>query len=135
MLDRRQNFYLFNQAHDAAVSKLSWAHPEFGPIIASSSFDRTVKVWERSSTFNRVRTRSQQNEGGNAAQPPSSSGSSNSRWTEIAVFLEAKGTVRAVEFAPHHFGLKLVSSRSSHFVTFYSLSTWNCLTSKPNSIS
>jgi nucleoporin SEH1 len=27
---------------------------------------------------------------------------------ERAVLVDARGTVRAVEFAPHHFGLKLV---------------------------
>jgi hypothetical protein len=33
---------------------------------------------------------------------------STSRWLEMALLTEARGTVRAVEFAPHHFGLKLV---------------------------
>lgn len=42
-------------------------------------------------------------------QPPTQpSGSVNSRWAERVVLSDAKGTVRAVEFAPHHFGLKLV---------------------------
>jgi len=40
------------QAHGAAVTKLSWAHPEFGSVLASSSFDRVVKVWEEISTEN-----------------------------------------------------------------------------------
>lgn len=39
-----------------------------------------------------------------AADQPSAS-----RWVERAVLYDAKGTVRAVEFAPHHFGLKFVS--------------------------
>ena len=30
------------------------------------------------------------------------------RWVERAVLADAKGTVRAVEFAPHQLGLKLV---------------------------
>jgi len=85
------------------VSKLSWAHPEFGPIIASSSYDRTVKVWERKSAVNA--NQSQQKNSNDGSTP---SGASNSPWDEIVVFLEAKGTVRDVEFAPHHFGLKLV---------------------------
>lgn len=37
-----------------------------------------------------------------------SGGSSSSRWVERVVLLDARGTVRSVEFAPHHFGLKLV---------------------------
>lgn len=76
------------QAHDAAVTKLSWAHPEFG-VLASSSFDRTVKIWEEIPADN-------------ADQPQTNGGSAvasgpGTRWTE-----------RAVEFAPHQFGLKFV---------------------------
>ena len=44
----------------------------------------------------------------NGTQPVSSVLSS--RWAERAILLDARGTVRAVEFAPHHFGLKLVCS-------------------------
>ncbi|TRM59024.1 WD40-repeat-containing domain protein [Schizophyllum amplum] len=35
------------KAHAAAVAKLSWAHPEFGSIIASASYDHSVKIWEQ----------------------------------------------------------------------------------------
>ncbi|KAF9022977.1 WD40 repeat-like protein [Hymenopellis radicata] len=86
------------KAHDAAVSKLSWAHPEFGSIIASASFDRTVKVWEQllSSTANHA-----------------------GRWVEKAVLHEARGTVRGVEFAPHHFGLKLASISTDNHLRVY----------------
>lgn len=85
------------QAHDAAITKVSWAHPEFGTILASSSFDRTVKVWEQTSYTDPE------------PQMNGASGSSTaSRWVERTVLVDAKGTVRAVEFAPHHFGLKLV---------------------------
>ncbi|THV07141.1 WD40 repeat-like protein [Dendrothele bispora CBS 962.96] len=111
------------KAHDAAVSRVSWAHPEFGTIIASSSFDRTVKIWEHSP---------------DAAQPPTVNGNgstsqsqpSSSQWVERAVFLDARGTVRAVEFAPRHFGLKLATISTDNFLRIYecleqpSLATW-----------
>jgi len=92
------------QAHDAAVTKLSWAHPEFGSVVASSSFDRTVKIWEEIPADN-------------ADQPQTNGGSAvasgpGTRWVERAVLADAKGSVRALEFAPHQFGLKLV--RASH---------------------
>lgn len=82
------------------MSKLSWAHPEFGSILASSSFDRTVKIWEQ--------TYSEPESQANGARNQNAS-----RWIERAVLVDAKGTVRSVEFAPRHFGLKLVSSTSS----------------------
>ncbi|KAJ7753822.1 WD40-repeat-containing domain protein [Mycena metata] len=114
------------KAHDAAVSKISWAHPEFGTIIASSSFDRTVKVWEQTPS-NGLPDTQQVNGHASQSQTP---GPSTSRWIERAVLPEARGTVRAVEFAPHHFGLKLASISSDNHLRIYecleqpSLTTW-----------
>ncbi|KAJ8522101.1 hypothetical protein ONZ45_g1325 [Pleurotus djamor] len=112
------------KAHDAAVSKVSWAHPEFGSIIASSSFDRTVKIWEQVVDTTNGEPKSAIN--GNS----STSGASTTRWLERAVLHEARGTVRAVEFAPHHFGLKVATIASDNYLRIYecleqpSLITW-----------
>ncbi|KAJ3492262.1 hypothetical protein NLI96_g113 [Meripilus lineatus] len=109
------------KAHDAAISKVSWAHPEFGTIIASASFDRTVKVWEQTSYVE-----IEQPQVNGASGGPSTS----SRWTERAILPEAKGTVRSVEFAPQHFGLKLATISSDNHLRVYecieqpSLQTW-----------
>jgi nucleoporin SEH1 len=102
------------QAHGAAVTKLSWAHPEFGSVLASSSFDRTVKVWEEIPAENTDQP--QPNGASTAANGP------GTRWVERAVLVDAKGTVRAVEFAPHQLGLKLVRAlrRSPSCVLFTS---------------
>jgi len=86
------------------VTKLSWAHPEFGSVLASSSFDRTVKIWEETPADN---TEQPQTNGSSAA-----ASGPGTRWVNRAVLADAKGSVRGVEFAPHQFGLKLV--RSSH---------------------
>ncbi|KAI0040351.1 WD40 repeat-like protein [Auriscalpium vulgare] len=99
------------KAHDAAVSKIAWAHPEFGSVIASSSFDRTVKIWEETPA--------------DADQPQvngATASASSSRWVERAVTADAKGSVRGVEFAPHRFGLKLATISSDN-----SLRTYECL--------
>ncbi|KAI0642819.1 WD40-repeat-containing domain protein [Trametes meyenii] len=110
------------KAHDAAVSKLSWAHPEFGTILATASFDRTVKVWEHVPAADAD---------GSAPLNGASAGSSSAtRWVERAMLVDAKGTVRAVEFAPHHFGLKLATISSDNYLRVYecleqpSLATW-----------
>ena len=84
------------RGHNAPIAKLSWAHPEFGTIIASAGYDRTVKIWEQSSL----------------APPNEDTTSPTSRWIERAVLLEARGSVRSVEFAPRHFGFKLVIKSS-----------------------
>ena len=88
------------------MSKLSWAHPEFGSIIASSSFDRTVKIWEQAYP---VRQAEAQPLGVNGSSGSAQAPPSNSRWVERAVLTDSRGTIRSIEFAPHHFGLKLVS--------------------------
>lgn len=82
------------------MTKLSWAHPEFGSVLASSSFDRTVKIWEEIPAD--YADQPQANGGSAVASGP------GTRWNERAVLADAKGSVRAVEFAPHQFGLKLV---------------------------
>ncbi|OBZ78097.1 Nucleoporin seh1 [Grifola frondosa] len=107
------------KAHDAAISKVSWAHPEFGSVLASASFDRTVKVWEQTATADV-----------DLSQMNGTVGPSNSRWVERAMLVDAKGTVRAVEFAPQQFGLKLATISSDNHLRVYecleqpSLSTW-----------
>lgn len=114
------------KAHDATVSELSWAHPEFGTILASASFDRTVKIWEQTSFASAADS---QPNGASSGSPQATSGGS-SRWVERAVLVDARGTVRAVEFAPHHFGLKLATVSSDNHVRIYecleqsSLATW-----------
>ncbi|KAG6907680.1 hypothetical protein DXG01_007783 [Tephrocybe rancida] len=50
---------------------------------------------------------------GNGSGASSQSQPSTSRWAERTVLTDARGTVRAVEFAPHHFGLKLQATIAS----------------------
>ena len=89
-------------AHTASVTSIDWYLPE-GTDEASSSLgwivsgglDRTVKVWEQASYSD------------SDSLP---NGTSGARWVERACLIDAKGTVRGVEFAPHEFGLKIVST-------------------------
>ena len=34
------------KAHSGSVWKVTWAHPEFGQVLATCSFDRMVTIWE-----------------------------------------------------------------------------------------
>lgn len=38
--------FSFPQTHSGSVWRVTWAHPEFGQVLASCSFDRTAAVWE-----------------------------------------------------------------------------------------
>ncbi|KAG1859190.1 WD40-repeat-containing domain protein [Suillus tomentosus] len=91
------------------------SHPEFGTILASASFDRTVKIWEQTSF---------------ASTTDSQTNGAGAGWVERAVLVDARGTIRAVEFAPHHFGLKLATVSFDNHVCIHecleqsSLATW-----------
>ena len=37
------------QTHSGSVWRVTWAHPEYGQVLATCSFDRTVCVWEEQS--------------------------------------------------------------------------------------
>lgn len=80
------------QAHDAPLLRLSFAHPLHGSLIASCSHDRTVRIWEEPSAST------------------SNGGNREGRWLEKGILTGAKGSVRAVEFAPPSpaFGLRVV---------------------------
>lgn len=105
----RTNVRFSMKAHDAAISKLAWAHPEFGTIIASCSFDRTVKIWEQLSPGGQQDVNVSSGTATGIVPTQGQQAGSTPRWVERAVLHDARGTVRAVEFAPHRLGLKLVS--------------------------
>jgi nucleoporin SEH1 len=91
-LDTTTSTWVLNdswKAHDGSVIKLSWAHPEFctSKILASCSFDRTVKIWQE--------------------QPDELHGSGR-RWMKLATLaIESFSPIYDVQFAPSHLGLKL----------------------------
>lgn len=80
--------------------KLAWAHPEFGQIIASCSFDRTVVIWEETEgkvKDLRVVLTMRVDEKG------------NKKWSQRATLVDSRDSVSDIKFAPRHVGLKLVS--------------------------
>jgi nucleoporin SEH1 len=106
-------FLTYHQAHEAPVLHLSFAHPVHGTLLASSSHDRTVRIWE---------------------EVPSSStiAPGAARWVEKGTLTGAKGGVRGVQFAPPNpaFGLRVASIASDSHLRVHSsldpdLSDWS----------
>lgn len=85
------------QAHRGSVTMLSWGHPEFGNLLATSGADHEAKIWEE-------RT--------NAS-------TAASRWTAKTQLTEARKAVSCLEFAPRHFGLKLATGSADGCVRIY----------------
>jgi nucleoporin SEH1 len=75
------------KAHDAAILKVSWSHPEYGKVLASCGMDKTVRIWQENSSEKKGNGR---------------------RWVEKCRMVEARGPVQDVQFAPQFLGLKIV---------------------------
>jgi len=86
------------EGHSGPVWKVAWAHPEFGQVIASCSYDRSVRIWE------------EQMGGG---------GSATSRWQLAATLVDSRESVIDVKFAPRHLGLKFATCSVDGFVRIY----------------
>ncbi|EGW33001.1 uncharacterized protein SPAPADRAFT_136514 [Spathaspora passalidarum NRRL Y-27907] len=121
-LDSTTSSWVLNdswKAHDSSIVRVSWAHPEFSSskILASCSFDRTVKIWQE--------------------QPDELHGSGR-RWTKLATLaIESYAPIYDVVFAPNHLGLKLGCVGSDGIFRIYEslepsdLSQWALTTEIP----
>ena len=76
------------KAHDSSIVAIDWASPEFGRIIASASYDKTLKIWEEN---------------------PDQEECSGKRWSQLCVLNDSQGALYDVKFAPPHLGLKLAT--------------------------
>lgn len=76
------------KAHDSSIVAIDWASPEFGRIIASVSYDKTLKIWEEN---------------------PDQEECSGRRWNQLCILNDSQGALYDVKFAPPHLGLKLAS--------------------------
>ncbi|CED82409.1 Nuclear pore complex component (sc Seh1) [Phaffia rhodozyma] len=88
------------KAHDAPIARVAWSHPEHGSLIASCSFDRTVRIFEENSDELKS--------------------SNNKRWSMVAKLSEARGSVRDLAFGPSELGLRLATISSDSYLRLYS---------------
>lgn len=79
------------RGHEGPVWQLCWAHPSFGNLIASCSYDRKVIIW-----------REVQNAG---------------EWEKYYEYSGHDSSVNAIDWAPKEFGLQLVCGSSDGAVS------------------
>ena len=77
------------QTHSGSVWRVTWAHPEYGQVVATCSFDRTAAVWEEMVGETRM-------------------DGQNRSWIKRASLVDSRTAVTDVKFAPKHMGLQLV---------------------------
>lgn len=79
--------------HEGPVWIIAWAHPRFGSVLASASYDRRVIVWKEC------------NEGASGRQ-----------WRPVHLISAHTGSVNSVAWAPQEYGALLASASSDGFV-------------------
>ena len=137
------------EAHRGPVWKLAWAHPQFGHLIASASFDRTVGIWEEQEGFlqqvggndasgsggggggggsSGAGDASAAGGGGGAGAGDDSSGGGSSggiaverqlKWIKKAELCDHRDSVQDVQWAPHRAGLMLATASADKHVRVY----------------
>ncbi|RVW23913.1 Protein transport protein SEC13-like B [Vitis vinifera] len=83
--------------HQGPVWQVVWAHPKFGSILASCSYDGRVIIWKEGN----------QNE-----------------WTQAHVFSDHKSSVNSIAWAPHELGLCLACGSSDGISLSSLLVSW-----------
>ena len=96
------------KAHLSAVTSLSWGHPEFGQLLATSGNDGFATIWEE---------RSEGTATGFVDQPTNSSAAT--RWTERARLTDARKSLSCVKFAPRHLRLQVATGSADGMVRIY----------------
>jgi len=84
--------------HEGPVWMVTWAHPRFGRVLASASFDQKAIIWKES----------------------------GNKWSPVHVVAIHQGSVNAVSWAPDEFGPLLASASSDGTVavTLYKDGCW-----------
>ncbi|OWB82123.1 hypothetical protein B5S33_g745 [[Candida] boidinii] len=86
------------KAHDSSIVKIAFASPQFGHILVSVSYDRTLKVWEEN--FDEQV-------------------GSQRRWKKLATISDSRYPLYDVAFAPSHLGLRVGTIGSDGILRIY----------------
>jgi len=80
------------KGHDGPVWQVAWAHPKFGNILASCSYDRRVCIWKEDNPGN---------------------------WAKIFEDANHEASVNSVSFAPHTLGLILAAGSADGSISIF----------------
>ncbi|GJQ09921.1 hypothetical protein GpartN1_g1712.t1 [Galdieria partita] len=77
------------RGHEGPVWQVAWAHPKFGNILASCSYDGTVVLWIEESP---------------------------GTWSQLFRYEQRRASINSVAFAPHEYGLSFACASSDGYV-------------------
>ncbi|CAG9861588.1 unnamed protein product [Phyllotreta striolata] len=90
------------KAHSGSVWKVTWAHPEFGQVLATSSFDRTAAVWEEI-----------------VGELPGPGERGTRHWVRRTNLVDSRTSVTDVKFGPKSQGLQLATCSAEGTIRIY----------------
>lgn len=93
------------KGHDAAVWCVSWAHPKYGSILASSSYDGRVLIWRENASA------------GAAPGGPSNANFSSANWSIVFTHAQHTASVNLLSWSPHDCGCLLACASSDGMVS------------------
>lgn len=99
------------KVHSGSVWKINWAHPEFGQILGTCSFDRTAIIWEeisRNHFFQHVYKLRYVLHGSVSETSNASGHKSQKHWIKRCSLVDSRSNVTDIKFAPKHLGLIVV---------------------------
>ncbi|KAL5212131.1 hypothetical protein ABZP36_022978 [Zizania latifolia] len=79
--------------HQGPVWQVAWAHPKYGSMLASCSYDGRVIIWKE--------------------------GSKPDEWAQAHTFIEHKSSVNSIAWAPHELGLCLACGSSDGNISVF----------------
>ena len=97
--------YKWNSNHAGAIFRIRWANPEFGSILATCSFDKSVLIFEENPL--------------------------EKTWKKISQLVESREPVEDIQFAPAHLRLQLAVCSGNGEIRIYepvsaiNLISWN----------
>jgi len=81
------------KGHEGPVWQVAWAHPKYGSILASCSYDRKVIVWKE--------------------------GPQTNQWSRFYEYDKHESSVNSIAWAPHEFGLTLAAGSSDGRISIH----------------
>jgi nucleoporin SEH1 len=98
----------------SGVTSISWAHPEFGQLLATSGADGLAMIWEE-----RADSSIGGGGGGGDANSVFAAQTPVTRWTERARLADARKSLSCVKFAPRHLRLQMATASADGVVRIY----------------
>ena len=101
------------KAHLSSVTSLSWGHPEFGQLLATSGSDGFATIWEERAESSGARSSAARDAIGN--QPAVAA----TKWKDRAKLADARKSLSCVKFAPRHLRLQIATGSADGWVRIY----------------